>query len=217
MANQLRISIGKIAIFDIIIAMKIHVLVLDKVFDTGLATVLDAFQTANELAGAFGMGSAKFEVTLVSVRKSVRTAQGFNVPVQAIGKQVPDLVVVPAIAFKMPEPLEAALASREVQDGADALRAWDKQGATVAAACIGTFIMAESGLLANHRATTTWWLAPLFKKRYPNVDLDQSSMIVKSGRLITAGAGLESHGSGAMADSAEESEACGIDGKVFDC
>jgi len=34
--------IGRIAKFDIIIAMRIHVLALNGVFDTGLAAVLDA-------------------------------------------------------------------------------------------------------------------------------------------------------------------------------
>lgn len=58
------------------------------------------------------------------------------------------------------------------------------------AACVGTFVMAESGLLDHHQATTTWWLAPLFRQRYPNVLLDESNMIVKSGRFVTAGAAL---------------------------
>jgi hypothetical protein len=48
-------TVGKIAKIDIIFAMKIHVLVLDGVFDTGLAIVLDAFATANELAEMSGM------------------------------------------------------------------------------------------------------------------------------------------------------------------
>jgi hypothetical protein len=48
-------TIGKIAKIDIIFAMKIHVLVLDGVFDTSLTTVLDAFATANELAEMSGM------------------------------------------------------------------------------------------------------------------------------------------------------------------
>jgi len=51
-------------------------------------------------------------------------------------------------------------------------------------------VMAESGLLDHHRATTTWWLAPLFRKRYPDVRLDESNMIVKCGRFVTAGAAL---------------------------
>jgi transcriptional regulator GlxA family with amidase domain len=50
--------------------------------------------------------------------------------------------------------------------------------------------MAESGLLNGHQATTTWWLAPLFRQRYPNVQEDESSMIVQSGHVVTAGAAL---------------------------
>jgi hypothetical protein len=48
-------TIGRIVKIDIIFAMKIHVLVLDGVFGTGLATVLDAFATANEPAEMSGM------------------------------------------------------------------------------------------------------------------------------------------------------------------
>jgi Transcriptional regulator containing an amidase domain and an AraC-type DNA-binding HTH domain len=90
----------------------------------------------------------------------------------------------------MPGPLEAALTRPDVQDAASVLRRWAQQGATVSAACIGTFVLAESGLLDAQRATTTWWLAPLFRKRYPTVVLDESNMIVKSGRFVTAGAAL---------------------------
>src|SRR5262249_5265967 len=47
-----------------------------------------------------------------------------------------------------------------------------------------------SGLLDRQRATTTWWLAPLFRERYPNVQLEDSHMVVRSGRMVTAGAAL---------------------------
>ena len=60
----------------------------------------------------------------------------------------------------------------------------------MSAACVGTFVMAESGLLDGQRATTTWWLAPMFRQRYPNVSLDESHMLVQSGRIVTAGAAL---------------------------
>src|SRR5882724_8668126 len=101
----------------IIIAMQIHVLALDGVFDTGLAAVLDAFQTANELAALGGMASPRFAVTIVGVRRSVRTSQGFTVPLGRAGaRSAPDAVVVPALGYKQPEPLAAALGRADVGD-----------------------------------------------------------------------------------------------------
>jgi transcriptional regulator GlxA family with amidase domain len=171
--------------------MRINVLALDGVFDTGLATVLDAFATANELAQMQGLGSLHFEVETVGVRRRVKTSQGLQVPVQPLEQApLPDWVVVPAIGYKMPEPLEQALRRPDIADAVDALQAWFGAGADIAAACIGTFVLAESGLLQGHAATTTWWLAPLFRRRYPGVVLDQHRMIVASGRFLTAGAAL---------------------------
>jgi len=170
--------------------MKVSVLALDSVFDTGLATVLDAFQTANELAVLSELSSSRFDVTVVGVRKNVRTSQGLTVPVRPPGKQAPDCVVVPALGFKMPESLQRALGRPDVRDAAGLLQRWAAQGATMSAACVGTFVLAESGLLDDHEATTTWWLAPMFRARYPAVRLDESHMIVKSGKVVTAGAAL---------------------------
>ena len=170
--------------------MRIDVLALDDVFDLGLSAVLDAFQTANELIEIAGLEVSRFTLRVVGVRKAVRTSQGLRVPVQPVGTRGPDCVVVPAIGFKMPGPLEVALARPDVRDAAGELRRWARQGAMMTAACIGTFVMAESGLLDRRQATTTWWLAPLFRKRYPSVLLDESRMIVRSGRVVTAGAAL---------------------------
>ena len=170
--------------------MQINVLVLDDVFDLGLSAVLDAFQTANDLIALERLDVAPFDVRPVGVRASVRTAHGLRVPVQRAPSRRPDCVVVPAIGFKMPGPLEAALRRPDVADAGEALRHWSRRGATMTAACIGTFVLAESGLLDHQRATTTWWLAPVFRRRYPTVRLDDSHMVVRSGRVVTAGAAL---------------------------
>jgi transcriptional regulator GlxA family with amidase domain len=174
--------------------MKIYVLALDGVFDTGLATVLDAFQTANELGEMSALASPRFDVTIVGMRKAVNTSQGLNVPIAVASRSVPDCVVVPAIGFKMPGPLQTALARSDVSDAGSALRSWAERGATTAAACIGTFVLAESGLLDHQDSTTTWWLAPLFRQRYPKVRVDETRMIVKSGKFVTAGAALSHMG-----------------------
>jgi transcriptional regulator GlxA family with amidase domain len=171
--------------------MKIDVLVLNNVFDTGLATVLDAFATANELSAAQGLTATAFDVTVVGLRHQVRTKQGFKVPAApARGRAPADWVVVPAIGEKAPEALSAALATNEVRDTAHILRQWADQGAQVAAACIGTFVAAESGVLNGEIATTTWWLAQVFRQRYPLVQLQDDQMLVRSGRVLTAGAAL---------------------------
>jgi len=170
--------------------MRVDVLALDGVFDLGLSAVVDALQTANELIELSGIAAPRFHVRVVGMRKAVKTAQGLSVPVRRAGPPSPDCVVVPALGFKMPGPLEAALARPDVGDAADALRQWSRRGTTMAAACIGTFVMAESGVLDHQRATTTWWLAPLFRQRYPRVLLDESNMLVTSGRCVTAGAAL---------------------------
>jgi transcriptional regulator GlxA family with amidase domain len=170
--------------------MRITVLALDHVFDLGLCAVLDTFQTANELIAMMDLKVPPFEVRIGGVRRRVTTSQGFRVPVRAPAMRAPDCVVVPAIGFKMPASLEAALEKPEIADAGALLRQWNKRRPIMAAACIGTFVLAESGLLDGRDATTTWWLGPLFRKRYPKVRLDESNMIVKSGRSVTAGAAL---------------------------
>jgi transcriptional regulator GlxA family with amidase domain len=170
--------------------MRVDVLVLDGVFDLGLSAVLDVFETANELIGMSGLAVSRFEVRTVGLRRTVTTSHGLRVPVQRVGTRRPDCVVVPALGVKMPDALETALARPDVREAGAVLQQWARRGALMSAACIGTFVMAESGLLDHQRATTTWWLAPLFRRRYPSVQLDESYMIVKSGHVVTAGAAL---------------------------
>jgi len=170
--------------------MRINVLVLDGVFDLGLSSILDVFETANELIGASSLSIAPFETTLVGVRRSVATSHGLRVPVNARGHRSPDCIVVPAIGFKMPAVLENALTRPDIADASNQLRSWDRGGAMMTAACIGTFVLAEAGLLDGRDATTTWWLAPMFRQRYPAVLLDESKMLVRSERFVTAGAAL---------------------------
>jgi hypothetical protein len=78
--------------------MRINILALDGVFDTGLAAVLDAFCTANAPAEMTGVSSLRFQVKMVGLHKRITTARGFNVPVIAAARtHTPDAVVMPAI------------------------------------------------------------------------------------------------------------------------
>lgn len=171
--------------------MNITVLALDGVFDTGVSTLLDAFSTANELAQMSACPVPPFKVSLAGMRPTVTSSHNFALPVTLLAAcPVPDLVLVPALGYKMPEQLVRALGRADVVEACEALRGFAAGGARIAAACLGTFVLAESGLLDEHDATTTWWLTPLFRQRYPKVALDTSRMIVSSGRCLTAGAAL---------------------------
>ncbi|WP_207004836.1 GlxA family transcriptional regulator [Trinickia mobilis] len=172
--------------------MRLTVLALDGVFDTALSSMLDVFTTANELAEVQEPGvGPRFDIELIGMRRVVRTALGMRVPVKPVSAMTsPDWLVVPALGTKMPAQLLPALGRRDVIDAMALLTESHANGAKIAAACVGTFVLAESGLLDDHEATTTWWLAPLFRQRYPAIRLDSTRMLVPSGDFTTAGAAM---------------------------
>lgn len=171
--------------------MRISVLALDGLWDTGLTVTLDAFGLANNFSKLHMGGSPHFEVSVVGVRKRVRSGHGLAIPLQAITHDLkPDWVIVPALNTGTPERLLPSLERPDVKLAKAQILAWHSAGARIAASCIGTFLLAETGLLNHREATTTWWLAPLFRQRYPTVLLDESRMLVSAGTVVTTGAAM---------------------------
>jgi transcriptional regulator GlxA family with amidase domain len=171
--------------------MRISVLALDGLFDTGLTVTLDAFAIANRFSAREMGGTPHFDLSIVGVRKKVRSGQGLAIPVQAVTPDLkPDWVIVPALIASTPQLLVPALERADVRNATEQLLTWHAEGVHLAASCIGSFILAETGLLDHQQATTTWWLAPLFRQRYPNVLLDESRMLVPSDVGVTAGAAM---------------------------
>jgi transcriptional regulator GlxA family with amidase domain len=74
-----------------------------------------------------------------------------------------------------------------------ALTCWIRQqhagGATLGGVCVGSILLAQSGLLDGRCATTHWTSAKKFAERYPAVKLNADKPIVDDGDLITT-AGL---------------------------
>ena len=170
--------------------MRIAVAVVDGVFDIGLAAVLDAFRVANLLAAQQGQ-KAPFDVSTVGLRKIVKTNGGLTIPVVPVTANLkPDWVVVTALGTSMPQLLVTALERADIRELCGHLQAWHAAGAMIGTACVGTFMVAESGLLDGLEATTTWWLAPLFRQRYPKVKLNESRMLVQTDNGVTAGAAM---------------------------
>jgi transcriptional regulator GlxA family with amidase domain len=171
--------------------MRVALIVLEDLWDTGLSVILDAFSLANTFSVQQMQGLPRFDVKVVGVRKRVRSGRGQPMTVEAISPDLePDWVIIPAIQKTTPDLLIPALGRPDVCAAKAQLIQWHRGGAQVAAACIGTFIVADAGLLEHQAATTTWWLGPVFRQRYPKVKLDESRMLVPSDIGATAGAAM---------------------------
>ena len=168
--------------------MKVAVLVLPDVLDTSLGITLDVMSAANRLAGQQGR-PLPFRPVLTGSSRSLRSSAGLRVdlvPMHLL--PAADLVIVPGANRPLPQEIDDWLATRPVQKAVGWLKAQAGEGATLAASCAGTFVLAETGLLDGGVATTSWWLAPHFRRRYPRIELDMDKMVVGNGRLLCAGA-----------------------------
>ncbi len=171
--------------------MRISVLALDGLWATGFTVTLDAFVLANSFSARQMGGAPYFDVSVVGVRRKVRSGQGWTIPVRTITPDLkPDWIIVPALNTGTPDRLLPALERPDVKQATVQLLKWHAEGARIAASCIGVFLLAETGLLDQREATTTWWLAPLFRQRYPSVRLNESRMLVPSDVGVTAGAAM---------------------------
>ncbi|HZE10921.1 MAG TPA: helix-turn-helix domain-containing protein [Burkholderiales bacterium] len=170
----------------------ISLLALDGCFASNVVGTVDLLHSAN-LIGANRdppLGPV-FEWQVLSLDgRPVRASNGYFLPVDAALKNAPSakVVVIPALSIAEPGRLGERLDRHRPL--LPWLRAQHRTGVTIAAVCSGSFLLAESGLLDRKPATTTWWLAPQFEKRYPKVALDCASMLTNGGRVICAGTGM---------------------------
>src|SRR3546814_19317622 len=72
------------------------------------------------------------------------------------------------------------------------LRRWHGAGATIATACSGTMVLAETGLLDGQPATTHWAYCDGLQARHPGIQVQGDRALVVAGegqRLLMAGGG----------------------------
>lgn len=95
-----------------------------------------------------------------------------------------DLVIVPAVNG---DPDLVVAANREFLP-------WIveryKDGAEVASLCVGTFLLAATGLLRGRACSTHWNAADNFRRRHPETRLQSDSVITDEAGLYTSGGAL---------------------------
>jgi transcriptional regulator GlxA family with amidase domain len=174
--------------------MNVGVVAVAGCFDSGLTSILDVLRTANAVRALVDPDLAPIAASTVGIgTEPVRTAGGLLVPIDIDldDDRIDgiDVLVVPALGATSPAGVVDALQRADVRalrTRLIGLRHHDTP--QLAAACTGTYVLADAGLLDDRRATTSWWLTDLFRQRYPDVELDMTRMVVRDGPITTAGA-----------------------------
>lgn len=103
------------------------------------------------------------------------------------GMGASDVLVVPGWFSATEASIEHLLSRDDTKRGGAALECAAAKGVMLAASCSATFLVAATGVLDGQRATTTWWLAAAFTRRFPTVSLAVDRMVVEAPRVLTAG------------------------------
>ncbi|WP_037502936.1 GlxA family transcriptional regulator [Sphingomonas jaspsi] len=164
----------------------VEVLVLEGAMASSTAITLDVLTVANNQARRAGR-PLPFAVRLWGDGKDcfspfVTNPAPANLPA--------DLLIVPAQGLTKADDIAARLDDEDVKSASEHIRRVGATGARIASSCTGTLLLAKSGLLDGRRATTSWWLAPLFQKLFPQVSLDTRDVVASDGPFITAGAAM---------------------------
>jgi transcriptional regulator GlxA family with amidase domain len=170
---------------------RLGLLALDGCMLSSLTSAADALHVAQILADIRAPTNApRFESVVFSARgaKSIRSESGIEISgINPLPKDPQfDLVLVPGIDHRRPRELLDRRA--EFTPEIELLRSLHLRGTRLAATCSGTYLLAMTGLLDGHRATTSWWMAGSFRKHFPLVQLEEQALLVEDGNLITTGA-----------------------------
>ena len=99
--------------------------------------------------------------------------------------QKTDLVIIPALQGN---DMEKAVALN--QPYVSWLLAQHRGGAEIASLCLGSFLLASTGLLSNKQCTTHWSAANDFKKMFPDVDLVPDKILIDANGIYSSGGAL---------------------------
>lgn len=121
-----------------------------------------------------------FDVFVCAIDKGlIRTSAGFSIAVEAdlAALKSADIVIMPAWHADCRGAPPALL---------DALRGAHKRGSRMVGMCLGSFPLAEAGLLDGKTVTTHWEAAERLAKRFPKVKVDRDVLYVAEDDVLTS-------------------------------
>lgn len=169
--------------------MDIGMIVVDGAFTSGVTAVLDVVHVAALQAPEVAPSLRPPRIRVLAERDQIHLGDpsvtlDVDAGLETAGDH--DVVVVAALGALDADQLASALPTPDVRHTIEVVGGLD--GPRLAAACTGTFALGDAGVLDGGRATTSWWLSPVFRSRYPDVQVDDDAMVVDDERALTAGA-----------------------------
>jgi len=167
---------------------KLSILVHEDVYWSSATSALDLFSGANRYLERIGESPA-FDLELVGERpESIQlggTARFIRqVTIQKVTQT--DLIVIPGFDG----------ASKNILGKYGAIIEWIKSmrrsGTEIASLCVGSFFLAEAGLLNGKAATSHWSVTDEMQLRYPQVRLRSDKVITDQDGIYTGGGAFAS-------------------------
>ena len=167
--------------------LRLGILAFDGAMLSSIATTSDTLRVAQTLANIRQPGALSLQTVVFGARgqRSIQTSTGLELGGLAPVPEDIDLLLLPGIMHRSPGELVDRVLGLAPEIAL--VRELHLRGAKVAGSCSGSFLLAESGLLDGHRATTSWWLATAFRLRYPAVQLEADAMVIEDNGVYTAG------------------------------
>jgi transcriptional regulator GlxA family with amidase domain len=166
--------------------LPITILALDGALASSVAITIDVLAMANRACHNAGRPGA-FDVRLVG--SGAHLFRPFLAFPEAEHEQ-PGLFILPAQGLSKAPCYRERLAGPDAVEACALIVAAASAGALIASSCTGTLLLACTGLLDGRRATTAWWLSPVFKEMFPAVVLDTAELVLTDGAFTTAGAAM---------------------------
>lgn len=165
---------------------KISLLIHEDVYPSSIGGVIDLFAGANWCLEQTGRPPA-FRLELVS--EKVKNIQ-LDVPAQFMCYTTmaevtqTDLIIIPGFKGDIHATLKKNAAV------VDWIREMNKCGTEVASMCVGSFFLAEAGLLDGKTATCHWASADEMQLRYPLIKIKSDKVITDQEGVYTSGGGF---------------------------
>ena len=166
--------------------LAVTVLALDGALASSVAITIDVLAMANRTCLSANRPAA-FDVRLVG--SGAHLFRPFLAFPEARHDQ-PQLFIIPAQGLSKAPCYRTRLDDDDACKARNLIRDAAYAGADVASSCTGTLLLASTGFLDGRRATTAWWLAPVFKDFFPDVQLDTAELVLSDGPFTTAGAAM---------------------------